>query len=106
MCEKRILEVDTSIFDVLCRSGKKHTEIPMDQIVKMVLNTMGATAELMLRSGMSFEEVVERVATKGGITAEGTKVIYEMFPAVADTLFEKTLEKRRIISENAKKSFS
>lgn len=95
-----------SIFDVLCRSGKKHTEIPMDQIVKMVLNTMGATAELMLRSGMSFEEVVERVATKGGITAEGTKVIYEMFPAAADTLFEKTLEKRRIISENAKKSFS
>lgn len=95
-----------SIFDVLCCSGKKHTDIPMDQIVKMVLNTMSATAKLMLRSGMTFEEVVERVATKGGITEEGTKVIYGMFPAAADTLFDKTLEKRRIISENAKKSFS
>ena len=44
---------------------------------------------------MTFDEVVERVATKGGITEEGTKVIYEMFPDVAEKLFEKTLEKRR-----------
>lgn len=94
-----------SIFDVLCRSGKKHTDIPMDQIVKMVINTMSATAELMLCRDMSFEEVVGRVSTKGGITEEGTKVIYDSFPAAADILFEKTLEKRRIISENAKKSF-
>lgn len=95
-----------SIFDVLCRSGKKHTDIPMNQVVKMVLNTMSATADLMLRSGMTFDEVVERVATKGGITEEGTKVIYEMFPAAADALFGKTLDKRRIISENAEKNFS
>ena len=94
-----------SIFDVLCRSGKKHTDIPTDQIVNMVLNTMSATAELMLRSGMTFEEIVERVSTKVGVTEEGTKVIYEMFPAAADTLFEKTLDKRKIISENAKKCF-
>ena len=95
-----------SIFDVLCRSAKQHTEIPMEQVVNMVLNTMSASAELMLRSGMTFEEVVGRVATKGGITEEGTKVINEMFPAAADTLFNKTLDKRRVISENAEKNFS
>ncbi|MCR4838636.1 MAG: NAD(P)-binding domain-containing protein [Eubacterium sp.] len=94
-----------SVFDVLCQAGKKHTEIPEEQVVKMVLNTLSATSDLMLRKGMTFEEVVNRVATKGGITQEGTKVVYEGFPTTADLLFEKTLEKRRLIAENARKSF-
>ncbi|MBR5973610.1 MAG: NAD(P)-binding domain-containing protein [Clostridiales bacterium] len=94
-----------SIFDVLCASAKKHTSIPDDQVVKMVLQTMCATGELMLEKNMSFEDVVSRVATKGGITEEGTKVVYEAFPKTADLLFEKTLEKRRMTAEKAKTSF-
>ena len=84
-----------SIFDVICNSAKKHTEIPDDQIVKMVLQTMSATGDLMLQKDMTFEDVVKRVATPGGITEEGTKVVYEEFPGTADKIFEKTLEKRR-----------
>ncbi|MBR5040616.1 MAG: NAD(P)-binding domain-containing protein [Clostridiales bacterium] len=94
-----------SIFDVLCSSAKKHTSIPEDQVVKMVLQTMCATGELMLDKDMSFEDIVTRVATKGGITEEGTKVVYEGFPDTADLLFEKTLEKRRMTAEKAKKTF-
>ena len=94
-----------SIFDVLCSSAKKHTSIPDDQVVKMMLQTMCATGELMLEKNMSFEDVVTRVATKGGITEEGTKVVYEGFPETADLLFEKTLEKRRMTAEKAKKTF-
>ena len=78
---------------------------PPEMIVEMVLNTMKATGNLMLEKGMSFEDVVTRVATKGGITQEGTKVIYEMFPEAADELFEKTLEKRRIVAEQANNSW-
>ena len=94
-----------SIFDVLCTSAKKHTSIPDNQVVKMVLQTMCATGELMLDKDMSFEDIVTRVATKGGITEEGTKVVYEGFPDTADLLFEKTLEKRRMTAEKAKKTF-
>ena len=94
-----------SIFDVICRSAEGHTSIPKEQIVKMVLSTMSATGDLMLQKGMSFEDVVTRVATKGGITEEGTKVVYEGFPETADLLFEKTLEKRRLTTEIAEKSF-
>ena len=94
-----------SIFDVICSSAKKHTAIPDEQIVKMVLTTMSATGDLMLSKDMTFEEVVERVATKGGITQEGTKVVYEGFPEVADKLFENTLEKRRATSANAQRAF-
>ena len=94
-----------SIFDVICRSAGSHTSIPKEQIVCMVLNTMSATGDLMLQKEMSFEDVVTRVVTKGGITEEGTKVVYEGFPETADLLFAKTLEKRRLTTEIAEKSF-
>lgn len=95
-----------SIFDVICKSAAQHTSIPGEAIVKMVLNTMSATGDLMLQKEMSFEEVVERVATKGGITQEGTKVVYEGFPEVSAMLFEKTLEKRRLTAQKAEEQFS
>ena len=94
-----------SIFDVICRSAKAHTEIPEGQIVQMVLKTVSATSELMLQKNMNFEEVVSRVATKGGITEEGAKVIYEGMPAVADLMFEKTLEKRKQTTKKAEELF-
>ena len=95
-----------SIFDVICSSAQGHTSLSKEQIVKMVLSTMSATGDLMLLKDMTFEDVVTRVATKGGITEEGTKVVYEGFPETADLLFEKTLEKRKLTSEKANTDFS
>ena len=94
-----------SIFDVLVRSAEEHTEIPHEQVVRMVLQTMIATGELMLKKDMSFEDVVARVATPGGITEEGTKVVYEQFPKTAQALLEKTLEKRKLTAEKAEAQF-
>ncbi len=94
-----------SICDVICHSAKKHTEIPSGQVIRMVLKTMTATGELMLNNDSSFGEIVSRVATRGGITEEGTKVIYEQFPAVADQLFGNTLEKRRQTARQAEEAF-
>lgn len=94
-----------SLFDVIANSAMKHTQIPPRQAVTMLLNTVCATGELMLKNDMTFNDVVTRVATKGGITEEGSKVIYDMFPQVADKMFEKTLEKRRTVAEKANESF-
>lgn len=95
----------SAMFDVICSSAGKHTGISHEQVVQMVLKTLSATSSLMLEKGMSFNEVVGRVATKGGITEEGTGVIYDSFPKTADELFDKTLEKRRITAEKAEKMF-
>ena len=94
-----------SIFDVIVNSAEPHTAIPEDQIVKMVLQTLSATSDLMLQKGLSFEEVVNRVATPGGITEEGTRVVYEGLPDTADLLFERTLAKRRLTAKRAEESF-
>ena len=61
----------------------------------MVLETLNATGELMLQKDMCFDDVVKRVATKGGITEVGSRVIYDGFPEIADEMFEKTHAKRR-----------
>lgn len=95
----------SSLFDVICRSAKKHTALEEGQVIQMLLNTVSATADLLMQKGLSFEELVSRVATKGGITEEGTKVIYEHFPQMADELFAKTLEKRKATAEKAAKDF-
>ena len=94
-----------SIFDVICTSAEAHTSIPKDQVVKMVLKTMTATGELMIRNDLSFNDVVTRVATPGGITEEGTRVIYDMFPEASDEMFNKTLAKRKKTAEKASESF-
>lgn len=94
-----------AIFQELCESAKKHTSLSESQIARMVLHTMVGTGTLMLDKEYSFEDVIARVATKGGITEEGTKVIQEQFPLVADGVFEKTLEKRRKTTEKAKENF-
>ena len=94
-----------SIFDCICKEAKKHTNLSDEEIVKMVLNTVNSTSELMLTKNMTFSDVVNRVATKGGITEEGTKVIYEKFPSVVDELFENTLKKRELTKKKAEELF-
>ena len=94
-----------SMFDVVCQEAEKHTSIPKEQITRMVLKTVSATADLMEQKQMTFQDVVSRVATKGGITEVGSKVIYEMFPNAAEEMFEKTLEKRRLTAQKAQESF-
>lgn len=94
-----------AIFNEICISAQEHTSISPVEVVQMVLNTMIGTGQLMIENNYSYQDVVSRVATKGGITEEGTKVIQEAFPEVADAIFDKTLEKRRQTTLNAQKAF-
>lgn len=95
----------SAIFDVISNSAKKHTAISEQQIIQMLLCTMVGTGDLMLKKDLSFNDVVTRVATKGGITEEGTKVVYEMLPKVMDEMFDKTLEKRKQTAKKARENF-
>lgn len=95
-----------AIFNEICVSAKKHTNISENEIIEMVLNTMVGTGGLMLANDYSFGQVISRVATKGGIAEVGTEVIHEQLPKVADELFNKTLEKRKQTTMNAQKMFA
>jgi pyrroline-5-carboxylate reductase len=54
---------------------------------------------------MNFEEVINRVATKGGITEEGVKVLRAGLPEIFDELFQQTLNKRNKTAEMIDNAF-
>lgn len=84
-----------AIFDVFCKQAEKFSTMGKDQIIKMVLNSLDASSTLINQKGLTFNEVVDRVATPGGITVEGTTVIYDKLPDIVDEIYEKTLEKSK-----------
>ena len=94
-----------AILKVITDEAEKHTSIDRLQINQMVIETMYGTAKLLLEKSMTFDNLIDRVATRGGITEVGNRIIFEKMPEIINELFEKTLEKRRIITEKAQNNF-
>ncbi len=95
-----------SIFGHFAKAASLHTSsFSLMEISEMVTETLFATAKLLAETGMSFEDVVSRVATKGGITQEGVTVFNEALPRVFDEMFRKTLEKRRLVTAKINDDF-
>jgi pyrroline-5-carboxylate reductase len=92
-----------AIFKVITDEAEKHTSIHKKDIIDMVIKTVYGTGKLLLEKEMTFEELISRVATKGGITEEGTKIIEAEMPKMANELFIKTLEKRKMTTEKAQR---
>jgi competence protein ComER len=65
----------------------------------LVRETIIGTARILDREMTGFEPVISRVATRGGITEEGIKVLKTRLPAVFDDLLQATKEKRRVVGE-------
>jgi pyrroline-5-carboxylate reductase len=64
-----------AIFKIIADEAGKHTAMNKNSIIKMIIETMYGTGKLLLEKGISFDNLISRVATKGGITEEGTKII-------------------------------
>ena len=94
-----------AIFKVITNEAEKHTSLNEKDVINLVIKTVYGTGKLLLEKDMTFEQLINRVATKGGITEEGTKIIEAEMPKMANELFNKTLEKRTIITEKAQRDF-
>jgi pyrroline-5-carboxylate reductase len=95
-----------ALFKTFAVEAKKHTTLSDDEIRMLLSRTIYGTGKLLSERDMSFDDLLTRVATKGGITEEGAKVIYAEFPAVVDEIFKKTIEKRTITTEKAIAAFN
>ncbi|GHU22772.1 pyrroline-5-carboxylate reductase 3 [Spirochaetia bacterium] len=95
-----------AIFKVITEEAVKHTSISKEKIIDMVIATMYGTGKLLLEKEMTYDTLINRVATKRGITEEGTKIIENKLPEIIEEMFIKTLEKRRITTEKANNEFN
>jgi len=68
-----------------------------------VRRTLSGTARILDDDRTGFDTLITRVATKGGITVEGVKVLEARLPAVFDEMLRATGEKRRVVAERVTK---
>ncbi|MFZ7102829.1 MAG: pyrroline-5-carboxylate reductase dimerization domain-containing protein [Peptococcaceae bacterium] len=74
-------------------AGVRQSTLSRSEAEEMVRKTVYGTAKLFAVQDSSFNEIIARVATPGGITEEGVKVLQKGLPFVFDTVLEKTLAK-------------
>jgi len=95
----------SSMMHEFALSATRRDSISPELAELLVKETLSGTAEL-LKTFNSFEEVVTRVATKGGITEEGVKVIRKVAPSLYDDLLEVTLAKHSLVKERIREQVS
>ena len=87
----------TAIFKNFVEAGIRNSHLSSQTAHEMVSASVFGTATLLMKKQLGFSEMIARVATKGGITEEGIKVVDQSLPSVFDELFQKTLEKHNKI---------
>jgi competence protein ComER len=65
----------------------------------LVKETMIGTARILASDQMKFDELIQRVATKGGSTEEGVKVLQARLPATMDEVLAALDAKRRVTAD-------
>lgn len=91
------------IFMKFAEAGAKNSNFTKEEAEDMVIKTLYGTAKLLYEGNMSFQEVISRVATKGGITEEGVQILEKELPSTFDELLKTTLAKNKKIKEELNK---
>jgi pyrroline-5-carboxylate reductase len=92
------------IFMEFARIASKNSGFSIEETEEMVIKTLYGTSKL-LSEGMGFENLISSVATKGGITEEGLKVLYEEIPQTFNKLFSTTIKKHETIKSKLEEHY-
>jgi pyrroline-5-carboxylate reductase len=97
----------SAILNVFVDEAEKHAKtLTREQLADLACRTASAVGTILATQGIVFRELISRVATKGGITEEGVKVLDEKLPAIAAETLAKTLAKRKLVREQLSAEFS
>ncbi|WP_400164720.1 pyrroline-5-carboxylate reductase dimerization domain-containing protein [Brevibacillus sp. TJ4] len=85
---------------------RKTPALSVEQARSMLVETMLGTATLLQKEQLGFDQLIERVATKGGITEEGLRVLDKSLPGAFDELFAMTEAKHAALKERVQQESS
>lgn len=68
-------------------------DLAPEVVEAMIRETARATCELMEQTGFTFDDVIARVSTPGGVTADGIAVLDELLSGVWEQVIETTIRK-------------
>ena len=86
-----------SIFEEFVQAAVRNSSLTKEEAFQFLIHSLMGTGKLLMEKDMTFAQTLDRVATKGGITAEGAEVIQDAMPEVFDELFARTMKKYREI---------
>jgi pyrroline-5-carboxylate reductase len=66
---------------------------------RMVLATLSGSARLLWAERMAADEVIERVATRGGITEDGLRVLHRELPDLLAAIHQATTAKSALVQQ-------
>jgi pyrroline-5-carboxylate reductase len=95
-----------AIFREYLEACLKHSRFSREEAEEMLLTTLLGTAWLLKEKKIGFDQLITSVATKGGITEEGVKVLEKRLPSVFDELLIATLSKHAVVKENMDRLYS
>ena len=84
-----------AMMDQWAKAGIGSNGYSVEEALELVLETLAGTAVLLTDKGFSPQMVMDRVATKGGNTEQGLKVLDSELPSLFNAVFEATRKKRR-----------
>jgi len=85
--------VSEIMFEFVRAASKQSINMTTEQIEHMTKVSLLGTARLLVEKNMKFEDTINKVSTKGGITYEGIKIYQESLPAIFDEAFDTTIKK-------------
>lgn len=85
------------LIDEFARAAARGSALTPEQARALVIPTLSGTARLLDERGYTMETILRRVATPGGITEEGAKLLQSEMPGVYDTLIQRTLAKHGLV---------
>lgn len=71
-------------------AARVQQELPSELATEMVRETALATARLLTENGMSFDEIIQRIAVPGGVTHAGLGVLAERIPEAWEAVLATT----------------
>lgn len=85
--------VSEIMFEFVRAASKHSINMTTEQIEHMTKVSLLGTSRLLVEKNMKFEDTINKVSTKGGITYEGIKIYQRNLPAIFDEAFDTTIKK-------------
>lgn len=94
-----------AIFQEFVEAGIRHSSLTRKEAEEMVITTLYGTSKLLHDREIKFPELISQVATEGGITEEGLRVLRKGLPHLLDEVFKETLDKHKKIESVVSEQF-
>lgn len=92
------------IFQKFSIEASNNSNFSREETEEMIISTLYGTSKL-LYEGYGIENLISGVATKGGITEEGIKVLDTELPELFSELFKTTIKKHQLINRELEEQY-